>query len=244
MKLRVVVAAMLMTFSTGAAAAPGVGSKVYGATVERGVTEIEARYGRLVGARADGEDGTIIEFSHGFTDHIYGGMILEFEREPKSARRLEAIGVEGIVTLGRLSTLDTDVALYGEYEAMRGARDKIETKLLLQHRKGSFDGRLNLIAERRLTQGENIEFGYAASADWKLVGELRGGVTAFGDAGSTRRFFRRGAHFVGPALKTEIEHLPGKGELGIEVGYLLALGAARDETRGQARLLLEYEFHF
>ena len=244
MKFALLIALLAFVATAPAVAAPGVGQKVYGATVEKGVTEVEARYGRLVGARADGEDGTVLELSHGFSDRFYGGVLIEFEREPRGRRRLEAMGVEGIIALGHINALDADVAIYGEYEAVRGSSDKIETKLLLQHNRGRFDGRLNLIAERRLGREEDLEFGYAASADWQLIGELRGGVTAFGDVGSTKSLFKRNAHFLGPTLKTEIEHLPGKGELGIELGYLVALGAARDETKGQARLLLEYEFHF
>jgi hypothetical protein len=244
MSYRPIIAILLLISSAPAVAAPGVGQKVYGARVEKGITEIEARYGRLAGARTDGEDGTVLELSHGFSERFYGGMLMEFEREPPGRRRLEAMGVEGIVALGHIHALDADVAVYAEYEAVRGSSDRVETKLLLQHQRGSFDGRLNLIAERRLRRGEGIEFGYAASADWQLVGELRGGVTAFGDVGTTKSLFKRNAHFLGPILKTEIEHLPSKGELGIELGYLVALGAARDETRGQARLLLEYEFHF
>jgi len=59
--------------------------------------------------------------------------------------------------------------------------------------------------------------GYAASADWELVGGLRGGIEAFGELGSTGRLFPRADHFVGPILKTEVEHLPGHGELGINM---------------------------
>jgi hypothetical protein len=225
-------------------AAPGVGEKVYGATVERGVSEVEFRYGRLVGDDADGDDGTVLELSHGVNDRFYGGLLFEFEREAGEKRRLEAIGAEGIVGLGHLTTLDTDVAVYGEYEGTRDGPDKIETKLLLQHRTGPFDGRLNLIAEKQLRSGEPIGLGYAASADWKLVGDVRAGLEAFGELGSTRRLFPRAEHFAGPMLKAELEHLPAHGELGIEAGYLFALGASRDGTDGQARLLLEYEFHF
>ena len=244
MRLYQVAAVILALGSAPTFAAPGVGEKVYGATVEKGVSEVEARYGRLVGDKADGEDGTVFELSHGFSDRFYGGVLFEFEREAGEHRGLEAVGLEGIVALGHVDAIDGDVALYGEYEGVRDAPDKVETKLLLQHRKGPFDVRLNLIAEKQLKTGEPVGLGYAASADWKLIGDLRGGVEAFGELGSTRHFLPRVAHFAGPMLKAELEHLPGRGELGIEVGYLFALGAARDETDGQARLLLEYEFHF
>lgn len=225
-------------------AAPGLDEKVYGATVETGVSEVEVRYGRLVGGVAAGEDATVVELSHGFSDRLYAGVLFGFEREPGSSRQFQAVGAEGIVTLGHINAIDTDVAIYGEYEAERHGADNLETKLLLQHRRGTFDGRLNLIAEKQLEGGSPVEFGYGASADWKLIGDLRGGVEAFGELGSTRHLFPRAGHFVGPILKTELEHLPARGELGIEAGYLFAVGAARDEARGQARLLLEYEFDF
>lgn len=244
MKVYYAAAALLAVASSPALSAPGIGEKVYGATVEKGVSEVEFRYGRLVGDEANGEDGAVVELSHGFSSRFYGGALFEFEREPGENRRLEAVGAEAIVALGRLQAIDTDVAVYGEYEGVHDAPDKIETKLLLQHRRGPFDGRLNLIAEKALDHDEHVEFGYAASADWRLIGELRGGLEAFGELGSTHHLFPRAEHFVGPILKTEVEHLPGHGELEIEAGYLLAVGAARDETNGQARLLLEYEFHF
>ena len=237
-------AAVLALGGSALHAAPGLDEKVYGATVEAGVSEVEVRYGRLVGGVAAGEDATVVELSHGFSDRLYAGVLLGFEREPGGSRQFQAVGAEGIVTLGHINAIDTDVAIYGEYEAERHGADNLETKLLLQHRRGTFDGRLNLIAEKQLKGGSPVEFGYGASADWKLIGDLRGGVEAFGELGSTRHLFPRAGHFVGPILKTELEHLPARGELGIEAGYLFAVGAARDEAKGQARLLLEYEFDF
>ena len=141
-------------------------------------------------------------------------------------------------------SLGLDVALYGEYEAVRHGADEIEAKLLLQHTKGPFDTRLNLKFGKELEKGQPIELGYAVSADWAAFGEFRLGAEAFGNLGTTKDFLPRDEHFAGPMVRTEIEHLPGKGELEIEAGYLFALGKSRDETNGQLRLVLEYEFHF
>ncbi|MEO8724286.1 MAG: hypothetical protein ABI395_12370 [Sphingobium sp.] len=230
--------------STSALAAPGAGEKVYGATVEPDVTEIETRYGRLTGDTADGEDALAIELAHGFGDKFYGAVDVETERTPSGSRKVEAIAVEAIVPIAHIDALALDVALYGEYAAVRHGPDALETKLLLQHRRGGFDGRLNLVAERSLQSGAPVEFGYAASVDWQAFGEFRLGAQAFGNLGSSRDFLPREEHFAGPMVKTEIEHLPAKGELEIEAGYLFALGSARDQTNGQLRLVLEYEFHF
>ncbi len=223
---------------------PGVGEKVYGATVEPGVTELEARYGRLTGDAADGEDGLVLELAHGFSKHFYGAVLATFERGPGEGRKLAALSLEGLAPVGRIDALKLDVALYGEYEAARHGPDAIETKLILQHVAGPFDGRLNLIAEKTLAGGEAVEFGYAASADWTLAGELRGGFEAYGELGTTRRFLPREAHYAGPVVKAEIEHLPGNSELEITTGYLFALGEARDFSHGQIKLMLEWETRF
>jgi len=230
--------------ATPAAAAPGLGGKVYGARIEKGVTEIEMRYGRLAGDAADGEDAAVLELSHAFTDNFLAGVLVETEREPREDRKVEAYSIETIGHIGRIDALDLDVALYGEYEAVRNGTDEIEAKLLLQHTKGPFDARLNLVFGKELEKGAPVELGYAASADWATFGEFRLGAEAFGNLGSTHDFLPRDEHFAGPMVRTEIEHLPGKGELEIEAGYLFALGKSRDETDGQFRLVLEYEFHF
>ncbi|TXC69025.1 hypothetical protein FSZ31_08790 [Sphingorhabdus soli] len=227
--------------STAAHAAPGVGEKVYGATVKADVAEIEARYGRIDGGTDDGADALVLEAAYGFSPRFYGAVLVELEKQPGLDREVEAIGFEGIYTLGRVAGLDA--AIYGEYEIGLEGPDKVETKLLLQKKAGAFDARLNLIAEKHLTGGEPVEFGYAASVDAAVLGEIRLGAAAFGELGSTRDFLPRKEHFIGPVAKAEIAHL-GNGELEIEAGYLFALGEAKDNSDGQWRLLVEYEFTF
>jgi hypothetical protein len=229
--------AALLIASSPASAEPGLGEKVYGAVLERGVTEVEARYGRLTGGAESGSDALTLEAAHHFSNRFYGAVLLETARERGGARAVGAVAFEGIMHLGRIEPLGIDAAIYGEYAFERHAANTAETKLLLQHRGGRFDGRLNLIAEKTLQRGEAVEFGYAASVDWTLVGEVRAGGAAFGSFDTNR-------HYLGPVLKTEFEHLPGRGELSLEGGYLFALANARQDSRGQARLLMEYEFHF
>ncbi|MEO8546819.1 MAG: hypothetical protein ABI422_00485 [Sphingomicrobium sp.] len=232
-----------LLLATSAQAAPGLGGKVYGATVESGVTELEAHYGRLTGGPDAGEDTLVLEAAHGFNERVYGAVKFELEREPRGSRELEAISVEGIYALGNFAPFGLNAALYGEYEVGLDGPDKIETKLLLQHARGAFDSRVNLIAEKVLDGKTPVEFGYAASADWEVADELRLGGAAFGELGSTHNLTFSSKHFAGPIAKYEFEHV-GSGELGIEVGYLFALGRARDDAVGQARLLLAYEFKF
>lgn len=222
-------------------AAPGLDAVVYGATVEAGKSEIETRYGRLTGGPADGEDAFVIEASHGFTPRFYGAGLAIFEREPGSSRQLNAVALEGIYTLGHVKSLDLDTAVYIEVEHGLHGPDKLETKLLLERHKGPFDARLNLIAERAFVPGAPIEFGYAASTDIEVTDDVSVGAEAFGDFGTSHSLTIHGEHFVGPSTKIELEHA-GPGELELRAGYLFAVDRARDDTKGQLRFAMEYEF--
>lgn len=232
---------VLLTVPSIANAAPGLDSVVYGATVEAGKTEIEARYGRLTGRSADGQDAFVLEAAHGFSPRFYGAVLATFGREPVNSRRLEALALEGIFTLGHIKSLDLDTAVYVEAEHGIHGHDNLETKLLLEHRKGHFDSRLNLIAERPLKSGAPVEFGYAASADYEVAEDISVGAEAFGDLGTSRKVTTHAEHYVGPSLKLGLDHV-GRGELELRAGYLIAVDRARDEAKGQLRFGMEYEF--
>lgn len=223
---------------SAAHAAPGMGTEVYGASVNAGELEAETRYDRLAGGADDGEDVIQIEASYGISSSFSLGIQAEFEKEPGAARKAEELGVEAIWALGRAGGFD--IALYGEYEIVFDGTDEIETKLLLQHRRGPLDLRLNLIAAKELDSSERVELGYAFSADYEVFDEIRLGVQGFGELGGFDRFLPRAEHFIGPVAKFEIEALGPEVEL--EAGYLFALGAARDDTKGQLRIGLEFEF--
>jgi hypothetical protein len=227
-----------LTASAPAMATPGLGSEVYGATVKAGEPEFEARYGQIDGKAADGTEVLKLEAAYGVTRNLRVAVVGEFTRDPGGPRRADAAAIEVIYALGRLGGID--VAVYGEYEIGFLGPDKVETKLVLQRRTGPWDLRLNVIAEKALAAGEPVELGYAASVDHALVGDVRIGVQAYGELGTFRDFAPCEEHFVGPVAKFEIEGLGP--ELGVELGYLFALGAAKDDASGQFRLRLELEF--
>lgn len=227
-----------------ASAAPGLGSKVYGTEVERGEFELESRYGRLTGGPDDGKWGWVNEAAYGFTDRFYGAALIEMEREPGSDAEVEAVSLEGVYEFDDLPG-GVGFALYGEYEAtLHGEPDALEFKALFEKQAGRFDARLNLIATRPLDDQAEWAFGYAASANWEVAEDVRLGVEAFGDAGDEHGFGGRREAFIGPAAEVEFDELPIEGELEISAGYLFAVGAARDDADGQARLTLEYSRRF
>lgn len=233
-----------LSLSAGSAlAAPGLGSEVYGARVEKGVTEVEARYGELTRGPDDGEAALVLEANHGFTDRFKGAAEVEFEREPGESAEAEALSLEGVYHLGQVGGVDLGV--HGEYEAnLHGEGDAVELQALVQKVAGPFDGRLNLGWERGLgDRNAETEFGYAASAMWEVAHELKAGVKGFGELGDGDGLGGRREHFAGPVVEWELDEIPG-GEFGIEAGYLFALGAARDDADGQLRLALEWETEF
>ena len=239
---RTLITALALMAVFPAHAAPGLGDKVYSATVEPGSTEFESRYGRLTGGEGDGQDALKLEVEHAFSRHFAGAVFVTLARDPVGPRRLEEVAFEGVIPLTRVGGVD--IGTYVEYSVGNAGPDALELKALFSRRAGRFDGRLNLIAEKSL-DGSTTEFGYAASADWQIVGDLRAGFAAFGEAGELRRFLGRHEHYAGPVLKGEIERLPFGGEIEIEAGYLFAVpGAARDRTDGQIRLLLAWERRF
>lgn len=224
-----------------AMAAPGLGDEVYDATTTKGELELESRYGALMGGTDDGEDAAKLEVTYSPTDRLRLATLLELEREPGGPRRAEAAGFEAIYTVGRFAGID--VAVYGEYEVglRHDTSDAVEGKLILQRKAGPIDARLNLIFEKHLARGEKVEVGYAASADYAVLGdELRLGVEAYGELGTFHHFAPRAEHFVGPIVKTEIEGLGP--DIEIEAGYLFAIDKARADTKGQVKLQLEVEF--
>lgn len=228
---------LALAIPTVALAAPGLGGEVYGATVEPGEWEIETRYGILTGGPDAGEDNFRLEVGYSVTGHTRLAVQAEFEKEPGTSRKLEAMSVEVLQNIARLGPID--VALYGEYKAVVGGTDKAETKLLLEHRSRLTDVRFDLIAAKPLASNAPVELAYAASADISVAERVRLGVAAFGDLGTFRHFAPHAEHFVGPIAKFRVNGLGTP--LKIETGYLFALGAAKADADGMIRLNLELE---
>lgn len=242
-------AAVVVAWSSAAAAEPGLSNKVYNPYVKKGVTEVEVRAGRLTGGPLDGEQAAVVELEHGVSDRFNLAVLAEFEQHAGEARKLDAVAVEGVAYLGQIPGLGVDVGGYLEYEQrIHNESGVAEAKLLLAKRAGAFEGLLNLIAHRPLSDrpGEHdTEFGYAAQATWGVGQNLRFGGQAFGDLGTDKSFGGRQAHYLGPVGQWEVRPAWLKGgELEFEGAYLLPVGTARHDADGQVRLVVEYERRF
>lgn len=235
--------------SSGAAAEPGLANKVYSPYVRKGVTEVEVRAGRLAGGPLDGEQAAVVEFEHGVSDRLSLAVLAEFEQHAGEQKKLDAIAVEGVAYLGQIPGIGVDIGSYVEYEQrIHNESGVLEGKLLMAKRSGPFEGLLNLIAQKPLTDrpGEgDTEFGYAAQGTWDVGHNIRLGGQAFGDLGTDHSFGGRHGHYLGPVAQWEVRPAWLKGgELEFEGAYLLPAGTARNETDGQVRFMVEYERRF
>ena len=225
--------------STAAQATPGLGEEVYGAEASAGRTEFEVSYARLAGGPASGDSTVQLEATHHVNDRLRLAAFGEFSGVSGGPRRAEEVGIEAIYSLGNTGGIAW--AIYGEYAlGLNGNADVLESKLIAEHRRGPFDARLDLSVEKPLAAHSPAELNYAFAADYAVGGEFRLGVEAFGDLGTFRDLAPRAEHFIGPRAAVEIEGLGP--ELELTAGYLIAVGAARDNTKGQFHLALEMEF--
>jgi hypothetical protein len=243
-KLALAAALVCAGAATPALAAPGLGEEVYGATVEKGEVELEARYGNLSGGPSAGDDNMRFEAGYGVTHNLSLSAVVELERADGEPRKVTHLGLEAVYHLGRVAGVD--VAAYQEFEfGLNGDPNGSETKLLLEKRSRIWDLRFNLIGEKPFDSHEPLGLSYAASADAAVSRRLRLGVTAFGDLGTFHHFAPAAEHYAGPVAKYRIPMFDRDGDddkgIVIEAGYLFALGATRQQTNGQFRLNLEFE---
>ncbi len=250
-----------MRFWTGAAAIaltlaavgvaradPRLDEKVYDPYILNGVGEFEARNAQELGGPLGGETTTVLEAEYGLNDRLSLALVGTVERPAGGATRLAGVGLEAVTYLGRIPGVGVDAGLYLEYtRGLNGENDAGEAKLLLAKTAGRFQGLVNLIVEKPLSAppGEGYAaYGYAASATWQTVGALRLGAEAFGDLGDDHAFLGRQGAYVGPQIKWEGRLGAMPFDLGLDAGWLAAVGSDRGEASSQVRVGLELERRF
>jgi hypothetical protein len=239
-----------MAIGGQAAADPRLDEVVYSPYVENHVLEVETRVGQELGPGDLANARTsVVELEAGVGDRASLALVTSFGREPGVADRLTGVGLEGIYYIGQIPKIGVDTGAYLEVaKGFGGETDGLEAKLLLAKTAGRFQGLVNLILERPLgaPAGEGYaSYGYAASVTWRTIGRLRLGAEAFGDFGDDHGFLneRQGA-YVGPQLKWEGRPKGAPFEIGLDAGWLAAVGPDRGEARSQARVNLELERRF
>jgi hypothetical protein len=245
-----VLAAGLVMSAAPALADPRLDEVVYSPYVENHELEVESRWGQQLGdGSLKGARTLVEELEYGVNDRFSLALVGQIERAPGEGQRLTGVGLEGIAYLGQIPKLGVDIGIYLEYrKGVNGEDDAGEAKLLLAKTVDRFQGLFNVIVERPFgaPKGEGFaSYGYAASATWRTVGNLRLGAEAFGDLGDDHGFLNRpqGA-YVGPQLKWEGQPKFLPFEIELDAGWLAPVGAARSEAGSQARINLEFERRF
>ena len=232
-----------------ALADPRLDEKVYDPYIENHVAELEIRNGHEIGGALAGQNTTVLEGEYGLNDRVSLALVGAIAQVPGEGTRFDSLGLEGVVYLGRIPKIGVDTGLYLEYsKGLNGGDDGVEAKLLLAKTEGRFQGLVNFILERPVgaPAGQNINsYGYAASATWRVAGNLRVGAEAFGDLGDEHQFLSgpQGA-YLGPQIKWEGRPSFSPVDIVIDAGWLKAIGADRGEAKSQARITLEFERHF
>ncbi len=233
-----------------ALADPRLDEKVYSPYVERHEAELEARVAQETGGGPlDGARTLVLEAEYGLNDRLSLALVGAVAREPGVGERVTHVGVEGVVYLGTIPKVGVDAGLYLEYaKGFNGETDVGEAKLLLAKTAGRFQGLFNFIVERPFGAPAGEEFasyGYAASATWRTIGNVRLGAEAFGDLGDDHGFLTKpqGA-YVGPQVKWEGRPSFSPVEIKVDAGWLTAVGPDRREARHQVRFGLELERAF
>lgn len=232
-----------------ARADPRLDEKVYAPYVLNHIAELEVRRGQQVGGADDGQATTVLEAEYGLNDRVSLAVVSSLATAPATGSQFNSVGLEGVIYLGQIPSIGVDAGLYLEYQhGLNGELDAGEAKLLLAKTAGRFQGLVNLIVEHPLgaPAGESFaSYGYAVSATWRTVGDLRLGVEAFGDLGADHGFLSgpQGA-YVGPQLKWEGRPQGSPVEIDLDLGWLAAVGADRNEARSQVRVGVELERRF
>lgn len=248
--LSIVLVGGILALSAPARADPRLDEIVYAPWVQNGTFELEARQGSLLGGADRGAGTTVIEGEYGLNDRVSLALVGAVHNESGASSRLDSLGLESVIYLGRVPRAGVDAGLYVEYiHGLHGLADGVETKLLLGKQAGRFEGLVNLILERPVGPHADEHFasyGYAASATWRTWGRLRLGAEAFGDFGSDHGFLGRGRQgaYVGPQLKWETKPKAFPAEIEIDAGWLASVGADRHEANSQIKLQVEFERRF
>ena len=225
-------------------AEPGLASEVYSPKSEKGFAEFEVRSGRLSGGSLDGKGATVIEYERGVSDTLRVSAFAEVEHDGARSK-VEAVGLEGIFSLGQIPGLGIDLGGYVAIEqSVQGEGGLVEAKALFSKQAGPAEGRLNLIAEAPVSSTSDLEFSYAAQATVEVIHDVDIGVQAFGDLGDSDGFGGRRRGYLGPMVQVEMESEALGGELEFQAGYLFPIGPARADSNGQVRIAIGLERKF
>jgi high-affinity iron transporter len=169
-------------------------------------------------------------------------LVGEFEREPGEDLEATEIAWENVFQLTEQGQYWADVGLLAEYahSLEDDGEDAIELGLLGQKEIGRSDVRINLIFERELEDGADVEMEYRWQYRYRLGSAFEPGLEMYGELGEWGEMgsFDDHEQQLGPAVFGKLR--TAGGAVRYEAGVLFGLTNETPDTT--VRLLLEYEF--
>jgi FTR1 family protein len=169
-------------------------------------------------------------------------LVSEFEREPGEDLEATELAWENVFQLTEQGRYWADLGLLAEYAASLedDGEDKVELGLLAQKEYDRNQLRLNLLFERELESGADVEMEYRWQYRYRLREHFEPGVEMYGELGEWGDMgsFDDHGQQLGPAMFGKLR--TAGGAIRYELGLLFGLTAESPDTT--ARFLLEYEF--
>lgn len=138
-----------------------------------------------------------VEFEYGVTDRWSVAPYAIFEKGAGDSFDLKGWKLEQRYRVGEFKEKRLLPAAYLEVKKEQDEPYELEAKAIFSRLSGDTNLALNLIAEKKLTAGEDTEIGYAMGASKNIAPKLRGTIEAFGN-------FKDPKHAIGPGLAYDI----------------------------------------
>jgi FTR1 family protein len=217
---------------------------VYSPLVEEGEIAVELRGHRDFDSSdaLDGGEAYKAEIEWAPYSRWLTELLVKIERDPGEDLEATEIAWENVIQLTDQGRYWADIGLLAEYaHALKSdGEDVVELGLLAQKDFGRNELRLNLIAERELVSGADVEMEYRWQYRYRLGERFEPGIEMYGELGEWGEMgsFDDHGQQLGPAIFGKLR--TAGGALRYEAGLLFGLTEETPNTT--VRFLLEYEF--
>ena len=197
-------------------------------TPEKGEVEIEQWTDAFVPKHGSTSYRTKTEIEYGITDRLAAGLYFVNKSSGGGPLKYNETKLELRYRFNEPGRQFWDTAGYLEIVRPNHSDDPYETevKAIFSHEFPKFNLSLNIIGEKELAGGEEIELGYAVGIAPHLTGRTNYSFEAFGSDNS---------HYVMPAFWL----IPGPRQ---NIGIGIAKGLTKDSDKFQVRTLYTIEF--
>ena len=213
-----------------------VSKKLRSPSVSKGVWEVE-NFGTVESSNGQVKWKNVTELEYGITDRLKVEIYAKTEKEEGGSLEYEETEFELTYEVTG-DEYPIQSAVQGAYEINHlGDSDKIETKLLLQHKSGMWKHRLNVGLDHEV--GEKSTSGIEAGLAWGTYysfDKVKVGGEYYADFGRLKDdlTYDEQEHHIGPVIGFDVP--VGTQEVEVKFGYLAGISSAASDS------VFKYEF--